>query len=81
VPVQKPVSTSLVEAVEGTEKVGTVGSGHMQVNHGGIDAYMTEQVFNGHNVHPKLKKMGGITVAKGMEGDSFLEFALLYGLP
>ena len=45
----------------------------MKINQRGFNVRMTQQFFNGHDIHAKFKQMGGIAVTQGMERNPFLQ--------
>ena len=54
--------------------------GHMQVDHGGLDAFMAQQILDGDNVEAVFQQMGGISVAKRMHRHKFLDAGSFTGL-
>lgn len=55
----------------------------MEINHGGVDAFMAQQVFDGHDIEAVLKQVGGIGVPECVDGhlldDACVLFCLLHG--
>ncbi len=55
----------------------------MEVNHGGVDAFMAQQVFDGHDVEAVFKQVGCVGVPECVHGhlldDSRVFFRLLNG--
>ena len=52
----------------------------MEVNHGGVDAFMAQQVFDGHDVQAILKQVGGIGVPECMDGHLLDDACVFSGL-
>jgi hypothetical protein len=65
----------VIQPVKRAEQIGTSGFGNMQVDHRSSDPLMTQQFFDREDIHTKLKQVSGIAMTKGMERNSFLEFA------
>ena len=67
-----------IQSVQWAKQVASVGLCYMQVHQSGFNAFMTQKFLDGNDIHPELQQMRGITMTERMQGDPFLQPALLY---
>jgi hypothetical protein len=53
----------------------------MKIDHGGLNASMTQQLLDRYDVQAKLQKMCSITVPECVNADTFSKTTLLYRFP
>ena len=51
-------------------------SGQVQIDHGGVEAVMTQVLLDAADIDAGLQQMGGIAMAQGVDGDAFFKFKL-----
>ena len=72
---------SWIELVKRTESVAALKPGNMQVNEGGSEVFMPEELSKGIDIHAIFEQMRGITVSEGMNGSLFIDTSKFKGLP
>ena len=79
-----PGSGAWIAGLKGdVQRAGGTGTGafdDMEVDHGGGDVGVAEEVLNRADVSAVLEQLGGKTVAQGVRGDAFGNAAFLSGL-
>ena len=51
----------------------------MKVDHGGVDAFVSQQIFNGQNIQSFFQQMGGVGMPQGMDVHRLLNPCFLFG--